>query len=333
MPTLKIIHIWAAVMMRIAKISITIVLLVCIGIPVAFRMAAALRETDRVADILPAEGRMVATNSGDIFLQELGPVDGLPVLLAHGTAAWSGLWRETMEALAKNGYRAIAFDMPPFGFSERDPKGNYSRPRQAERILDLVQALEIKPVLAAHSFGASAGMEAVLMAPEAFTGLIIIDGAIGLGNAHEDGMIWPLSSEVIRPFLVATTGTNPLLTKMFARQMIYRKDQLLPKHVDILQRPMSRRESTQSMSDWVPSLLATPSDALSTRRESYASFSLKTVIIWGDEDTVTPPEQATDLAAVIDDSTILMLEDVGHIPQIEDPEQFQVMLLQAILEF
>lgn len=320
-------------MKRIAKISILIVLIVCIGLPIAFRIAASLRETNRVADILPAEGRVIATNSGDIFLQELGPVDGLPVLLAHGTAAWSGLWRDTMEALADHGYRAIAFDMPPFGFSERDPDRDYSRPRQAARILDLVKALEIEPVLAAHSFGASAGMEAALIAPEAFAGLIIIDGAIGLGSASEDGMIWPLSSEIIRPFLVAVTGTNPLLTETFARQMIHRKDQLLPKHVDILQRPMSREGSTQSMSDWVPSLLVTPADVLSTRRESYDGFSLKTVIIWGDKDTVTPPEQATDLAAVIEDATILMLEDVGHIPQIEDPERFQAALHQAMQNF
>lgn len=319
-------------MKRCAKFLLLMVLLVCIGIPAAFRIAAALRETDAVADVLPIEGRLVSTASSDIFVQELGPLNGMPVLLAHGTAAWSGLWRETMEALAESGYRAIAFDMPPFGFSERDPDGDYSRVKQAGRILDLVNALTIKPVLAAHSFGAAAGMEAALMAPEAFAGLIIIDGAIGLGGADEDGMIWPLSSEVIRPFLVALTGTNPLLTKMFVRQMVHRRDQLSPQHIEILQRPMSRRGSTQSMSDWAPSLLVAPADALSTRTEGYDGFSLKTVLIWGDKDTVTPPEQATDLEAVIEDSTLMMLEDVGHIPQIEDPKQFQAVLRRAISE-
>ena len=320
-------------MKRLIKFALLTILLVGIGIPVFFRISAALREVDEVTDILPAEGRLLPTASGDIFVQELGPADGLPVLLAHGTAAWSGLWRETMEALAEQGYRSIAFDMPPFGFSERDRNGDYSRVKQAQRILDLVKTLGIKPVLAAHSFGASAGMEAALKAPEAFLGLVVIDGAIGLGQAGQGTMIWPLSSETIRPFLVATTGTNPLLTNTLVSQMVFRKDRVLPKHIEILQRPMSRKQTTQAMSDWVPTLLVAPSDALSTRRESYEGFPLKTVLIWGEKDNVTPPEQAAGLEAAIDNAKLIMLEDVGHIPQIEDPERFQAALHQAISEF
>ena len=56
-----------------------------------FRVAAAFRETRDVADILPDHGRLVATKSEDVFIQEIGPVDGPPVLLLRGTAAWSQL--------------------------------------------------------------------------------------------------------------------------------------------------------------------------------------------------------------------------------------------------
>lgn len=61
-------------MKRIARISILIVLIVRIGGPIAFRIAALLSETDRVTDILPAEGRLAVTDPGDIFQQELGLV-------------------------------------------------------------------------------------------------------------------------------------------------------------------------------------------------------------------------------------------------------------------
>lgn len=64
------------------------------------------------------------------------------------------------------------------GFCERDPAGDYSRERQGRRIIALVAAMGIRPVLVAHSFGAGAAAEAAMAAPEAFTGLVVIDGAV-----------------------------------------------------------------------------------------------------------------------------------------------------------
>src|SRR5579871_1329623 len=80
---------------------------------VAFRVAAAWRETDEAAAAAPATGRFIPTRSGRVFIQEAGPADGVAVVLFHGTAAWSELWRETMAALAGAGFHAIAIDIPP----------------------------------------------------------------------------------------------------------------------------------------------------------------------------------------------------------------------------
>src|SRR5262249_32879499 len=42
------------------------------------------------------------------------PPDGVPVVLIHGTAAWSELWRATIDALAAAGFHVVALDLPPF---------------------------------------------------------------------------------------------------------------------------------------------------------------------------------------------------------------------------
>ena len=76
------------------------------------------------------------TRSGGVFVQEKGPADGIPVVLFHGTAAWSELWRRTSDALAAAGFRVIALDLPPFGFSDRP--GSYTRQDQAARINDVL---------------------------------------------------------------------------------------------------------------------------------------------------------------------------------------------------
>src|ERR1051325_7326634 len=97
-----------------------VVLLVVVCLTAAgFRVAAAWCETASAADLAPAAGQFVTTRSGRVFIQEAGPRDGVPVVLFHGTAAWSELWRATMTALAGERYRVIALDIPPFGFSDR----------------------------------------------------------------------------------------------------------------------------------------------------------------------------------------------------------------------
>jgi pimeloyl-ACP methyl ester carboxylesterase len=56
----------------------------------------------------------------------------------HGTGAWSEIWRETMRRLAERGYRAMAADMPPFGFSERPSSRDYTTATQGRRLAALL---------------------------------------------------------------------------------------------------------------------------------------------------------------------------------------------------
>ncbi len=126
-----------------AKLSLVVLLLIVAAVA-AFRIAAAVRETAGRDALAPTTGRWVATRSGDVFIQEKGPAAGTPVVLFHGTAAWSELWRATTDALAGAGYHVIALDLPPFGFSDRP--GSYTRQDQAERVNDvLVAAQRVTP--------------------------------------------------------------------------------------------------------------------------------------------------------------------------------------------
>lgn len=316
---------------RWIRYLLLVVLAVVLILPAGFRLAAGLRETATRDALLPDRGRLVETDLGWVFVQEAGPATGRPLLFLHGTAAWSDLWRPTLLTMAEDGYHAIAFDMPPFGFSDRADDGDYSRPRGAERVLALVDALDIKPVVVAHSFGAGAGVEAVMRQPAAFAGLVIVDGALGLGS-HETprALPLPLRPRWAREVALSLTATNPLLTARLLRSLIHVKSAASPEIVTLLRRPMTREGSTAAFADWLPSLLVPPQDARSTRPEAYRALTLPTVLIWGREDTVTPPEQADALAALIPDAGLVMLPDVGHIPQIEAPAAFQAALKDAL---
>ena len=315
---------------RLVFYGTLILVLVLIGL----RFAAYARESAAPGMLAPKAGSFVDTQTGRIFVQAAGPEDALPVLLAHGTAAWSGFWQKEVTQLGALGpYRAIAFDMPPFGLSDRAPDGDYSRQKQATRILALVATLQRKPIMVAHSFGAAAATEAVLRQPDAFAGLIIVDGALGMETAPQPkAMPLPLRPRIAREAALAATATNPLATRFLLRGLLYNKAAATDDYIEVLQHPQRRAGTTDAYADWVPSLLAPAADSLSRTPASYASLPIPVRIIWGDRDTVTPPDQAEALAAAIDQGAVVYLKDVGHIPHIEAPDAFMDALKGLLAE-
>lgn len=47
-----------------------------------------------------------------------------------------------------------------------------------------------------------------------------------------------------------------------------------------------------------------------------------TLLIWGLQDTITPPEVALDFYNKLPDSSITFLEHCGHVPMMEQPQLF-----------
>jgi pimeloyl-ACP methyl ester carboxylesterase len=296
------------------------------------RLAAMIREVGVLPVRIPAEGRIVETALGPVYIEELGPEGGTPILLVHGSIGWSRLWRPTSETLAAEGYRAIAFDMPPMGWSFRAPAGDYSRQTEARRLLALVEALGVRPVIVAHSFGAGPAAEAAMRQPEAFAGLVVVSGMIELGR---DGSgrtpPWPLGHPFMRELAISATFTNPSAAGLMLRRQLYRKDAATPEVLDMLNRPLRRAGTTAALADWLPGLLVPPAAALSTRAENWQSFPLPLALLWGDRESVASLEDGEELAALTE-APLFILTDTGHIPQIEAPADFQAALIAALAE-
>ncbi|KJC41407.1 hypothetical protein UP06_25900 [Bradyrhizobium sp. LTSP857] len=261
-------------------------------------------------------------------MQEKGPTTGTPVVLFHGTAAWSQLWRATSEALAGAGYHVIALDLPPFGFSDRP--GSYTRQDQAERVNDVLVRLNARSaIIVGHSFGAGAATELVLRFPDRARALVLVDAALGLTATPSDAPAL-LHPKWLREVLVSLTVTNPLATKMLLKSLIANKDRALPEYVEILQRPLSRQNSTSDIADWLYYFAGSDRTAQSADRGAYARLKQPVTILWGELDTVTPLEQARDLNVLLPQAHLRLLPGLGHIPQIEDPKTFNDALLKAL---
>ena len=305
-----------------------VVLLLAVATVAAFRLTAILRETGTRTELAPPTGHLVQTAYGGVFIQEKGPPNGIPVVLFHGTAAWSELWRRTIDVLAAAGFRVIALDLPPFGFSDRP--GNYTRQDQAMRVNQVLDQLRSAPaIIVGHSFGAGAATEFVMRYPERARGLVLVDAALGLTAPPSDPPSL-LRPKWVREILVSLTITNPLATRTLLESLIEKKQRALPEYVEILQRPTKQRNSTADIAAWLYYFLGTDRNAASADRNTYARLKLPIAILWGDKDSVTPMTQAHDLQSLLPQASLTVLPGLGHIPQIEDPDQFNNALLKAL---
>ena len=315
--------------------TLAAVLALLLAVILFFTLQANLRETKTRQDAAPSTGRFVQAGDVELFIQEIGPVGGQPILFIHGTAAWSELWLETMTALAKAGYRCIAIDIPPFGFSERPSTASYGNADQAKRIVALMDALGIEhAILLGHSFGGGATMETALMIPHRIDALVLLDvGGLNLNLPPTPKTKNPSASQVfletpfVRNPVLAATATNPLFTKTLISAMVLDPADVTEKNIRILQEPLVLQDSTNTLGDWLQEVLGPQEISLTSDPANYQRLTMPALILWGDSDTVIPLREGEYLMSILPNAKLVMMEGANHIPHIEDNQKFIEVVL------
>jgi pimeloyl-ACP methyl ester carboxylesterase len=271
----------------------------------------------------------------ELFIQEMGPQDGQVILFIHGTAAWSGLWRETMTPLVEAGYRCIAIDIPPFGFSERPAAPSYGNADQAKRIVALMDELGIqRAILFGHSFGGGATMETALMIPERVDALILLDvGGLNLNlqpspdTSGPTALEWFLRTPAVRNPVLATTATNPLFTKTLISSMVLDPGDATEEKINILQQPLVLQDATNTLGDWLHEVLGPQEISLTTEPTNYQRLTMPALIVWGDSDTVIPLQEGQYLQSILPNAQLIIMKGVNHIPHLEDIDTLMEIVL------
>lgn len=120
-----------------------------------------------------------------VFYREAGNPSAPTVLLLHGFAASSFMFRELIPALADR-YHVIAPDLPAFGFTEAPSRGEYAYTfsQLAKTIGQFTEQLSLdKYALVVHDYGAPVGWRLAVAHPSRVTALVSQNG-----NAYEEGL-------------------------------------------------------------------------------------------------------------------------------------------------
>ena len=325
----------------IKKIILWLLFLIS-AILLAGYMTMVYREQQSLETAAPTSGKLIQTNDARIFVQDSGPRDGAAIVLIHGTGAWSEIWRDTITPLTNFGFRVVALDLPPFGYSEKlTGAAAYQSTKQAQRIADVLKALYIpKAIMVCHSVRCRSAIELVLRQPETIEKLVMADPALSFDeNSNPPNFkqntpaILPsilLAPHPLRTAIIATYGSNPLSIKPIFSSFVYDKSCVTPERVSILQKPLVIKNMTQAEGDWLQNLSLAADDSLYTDFNNFSKLTMPVLLIWGREDTITPLWQGEKLNTLFPNANLVVIDKVGHIPYIEDTERFNDELLKFV---
>jgi len=150
-----------------------------------FAMMSSTIDNASVSPVTAIHYRYQQAGDVNVFYREAGDPASPVLLLLHGFAGSSFMFRDLIPQLADR-YHVIAPDLPAFGFTEAPARGEYAYTfaQLAETIGRFTEALHLnRYALLVHDYGAPVGWRLALAHPQRVTAIISQNG-----NAYEEGL-------------------------------------------------------------------------------------------------------------------------------------------------
>lgn len=242
---------------------------------------------------------------------------GRPLVMIHGWAMHSGVWREFAQQLAEH-CQVICLDLPGHGRSEA------IEPFTLEHISEaLLKAIPIERFsLLGWSLGATVVMAMAERAPERVESLLLL-----AGNPHfvQQGD-WPgVKAETLDGFAeLLKIDVSQTLARFLALQV-----NGLSHGKPLLQAP---KRALQECSPPSADILQAGLEILKTadQREFLLRNPLPVKMIVGDRDTLIPLACAQRIRRINPNIDVYVLESAGHAPFLSHPEQL-IAAISAVL--
>lgn len=240
--------------------------------------------------------------------------EGVPVVLLHGNAGFTHDYSAVMRSLAEHGYRAIAFDRPGHGQSERPKGGIATTVDQCRFIRAALQQLGVeRPIMVGHSWGGVLVLAYVLQYEQEISGIVLLSPA----TYPEDDQFAIEKAVIEIPGLgdLIIRMTRPLIAWEIKRNLVraFSPDDVpadyLELAVAIWNRPEQIKAIVQDEADFGP--------AAEALKDLYGEIRVPTIIITGNRDLLVDPERhAYPLHRAIAHSRLIVLPETGHmLPQ------------------
>lgn len=244
----------------------------------------------------------------DVYHWSHGDDDAPLLLCLHGIGSCADAFFDQRPLADRTGRRVVAWDAPGYRHSadpETEPGIDGWADAAAELIVDL--GADRADVLGV-SWGGVTATRLALRHPTRVRSLILADSSVGSGTSEyrADAMRGRAVAVVEQGIDAFSADRAPKLVHEATPQPL----------IDEIARLMAESVRMPSY-QWAANSMA---DA--DHRDDLASIACPTLVIVGDSDAVTPPDQSQLLADGIDGATLVTISEAGHLANQEKPESF-----------
>ena len=255
----------------------------------------------------------ISVSNLDVSYSDNG-LDGVPVIIfIHGFPLNKSMWHKHMSAF-KDDFRVISYDIRGHGNTD-EGNTDFSIDLFVRDLIGFMDALKIdKTILCGLSMGGYISLNAIENFPERFNALILSDTSCVADSpeAREKRMktIESIKENGMERY------ADESIKNLFASKSIATK--------------IAEIESVKEM------ILKTPKQsiyktlhALSERKETCSrlmQIKVPVLILVGKEDKITPPEAAQGMHQRIKDSSLKIIEQAGHLSNLENSIEFNDQL-------
>jgi len=232
------------------------------------------------------------------------------LVLASSLGTTWELWDAQLPSLVED-FRVVRYDHPGHGRSPI-PDASLTVESLADGVVELIDALDLERVsFCGLSLGGMVGMALALRAPERVDRLVLCCTAAHLGPVEG----WYERAEVVR-----ARGTSAIAGAVLGRWFTQR----------------FRDESPVTIARFREMLEGTPAEGYAACCEAIARWDARsdvsairapTLVISGEDDVATPPEDGAFLAGSIPDAELTVLPECAHLANVEQPALFTRALL------
>jgi pimeloyl-ACP methyl ester carboxylesterase len=268
----------------------------------------------------PPPSKFIAVQGLQVHVRDEGPRDtgapgqpdsALPIVLLHGTSASLHTWEGWAGAL-RGERRVLRFDLPGFALTGPNPENDYSIAAYVKFVTAMVDTLGIQRfVLAGNSLGGQIAWSTAAAMPQRVARLILVD-ASGYGvEARNAPLGFVLAGLPVARDVMAYTLPRGIVEDS-VRSVYGHPEKVTPELVDLYVDMTLRAGNRRALSRRIDQGFT--GDVAQIR-----TLKVPTLILWGGQDRLIPPEHGQRFAKDIAGSKLVVFDDLGHVPQEEDP--------------
>lgn len=245
----------------------------------------------------------------------------IKLVLVHGLAARSETWTDLLPLFPSDRYTLYLLDLLGSGESSKPKAADYSIRAHSRRLLRFLEQQSLSGVtLVGHSLGGAvvllAAVEAMLTGKDSLlTSMVIVAGPGYLQRL-------PLIAEIFRlplagRLFIALYAPDALVK--YGLRVAYHDPRLIDRehvarYAPCYRDPYAKRALVETCRQLVPP----DQEEISA---GYGRLRIPVLLLWGRQDGIVPLFQGSRLKAAIAGSKLEVIEECGHNPQEEKPEE------------